>query len=85
MNKEYMIYAIKQRIEELESVYRNAVNNRGITGTELSKSAAAVTRHRAKRDICCCRLMLELLNTSKAVFITDEDAITGFTYLIGDK
>lgn len=82
MNKEYMIIMAKQRLEVLEKQYYAACQGLSINGKQSSKSGAAVTRSRLKKDICILTLILELLQTSSAVFITDQDACLGFDKLI---
>lgn len=82
MNKEYMILAANKRLEELKKQYYTACRDKTTDGKQLSKNGAAVLRSRLKRDICILTLVLELLNISSAVYITDQDACLGFDKLM---
>lgn len=82
MNKEYMILAANKRLKELKKQYYAACKDVTLAGKQLSKNGAAVTRSRLKRDICILTLIIELLNTSSAVYITDQDACLGFDKLL---
>lgn len=82
MNKEYMLIKVNERLAVLMKQYRNACDNISLTGKKVSDSTAAGTRTRLKRDICILELVKELLETSSAVYITNDDACTGFDKLI---
>ena len=82
MNKDYMLAAIRQRLKDLKKQYYAACQDKTIAGRQVSKSGAAVLRSRTKRDICILTLVEELLVTSEAVNIFNEDAIAGFDKLM---
>ena len=82
MNKEYMVRMVQQRLEILKTQYYSACKGLSIGGKQSSKSGAAVTRSRTKRDICILTLVLKLLETSSVVYITDQDACLGFDKLM---
>lgn len=85
MNREFMLAAVRERIKELYDRYMYAIDNETCTGKQISKMGGACLRSRLKKDICCLKLVEELLVTSKAVYITDEDAVLGFERLTGVK
>lgn len=82
MNKEYMLLMVNQRLESLKKQYYAAVNGVSLSGKMSTKQGAAVTRSRLKRDICILELVKELLETSSAVYITNQDACIGFDKLL---
>lgn len=82
MNKEYMLLMVQQRLDKLKEQYYAACKGLTLSGAQASKSGAAVLRSRTKRDICILTLVLELLQTSNAVFINNEDACMGFDKLM---
>ena len=82
MHKEYMLLMVNKRLEQLKKQYYDAVNGKDLNGRMSTKQGAAVTRSRLKRDICILELVKELLQTSEAVFITNQDACMGFDKLL---
>lgn len=84
MDKEYMLKKVRARIDKLRQNYLGYVSNTSPDGREVSANYAAVQRSMIKRDICILSLIEQLLVTSKAVFIEDEDAVSGFEKLIGE-
>lgn len=82
MDKEYMLYKLKQRLVELETQYKQAVLGLDLDGKELKASYALLLRAKIKRDIQILLLIEQLLITSKLVYITNEDAIDGFMKLV---
>lgn len=82
MHKEYMLLMVNKRLEQLKKQYYDAVNGKDLKGRISTKQGAAVTRSRLKRDICILELVKELLQTSEAVFITNQDACMGFDKLL---
>lgn len=82
MDKEYMLIKVRQRIQELERRYHIYVTGKNLKGQELIPATAALKRCETKRDIQILVLIQYLLQTSKAVFIEDEDAIEAFDKLV---
>lgn len=82
MNKEYMLLMAQKRLDTLKKQYYDACKGLSLNGKRSSKSGAAVTRSRLKRDMCILSLIIELLQASTAVYITDADACLGFDKLL---
>ena len=82
MNKQYMLLALRRRLKELQRRYVLACNNKDQQGIVISKGTAGVLRARIKRDMQLLCLIEQLLITSAAVYITDDDAIDGFNKLV---
>lgn len=82
MNKEYMLLMVGKRLEVLTKQYANACKGLSLSGKPVSTSGAACLRSRIKRDICILELLKELLETSTAVYIENEDACMGFDKLL---
>lgn len=82
MPREYILKAVKERLNELKYVYQCATRDETVDGRKLSRSGACVLRSNTKRDICILKLIYQLTLTSKAVFIDDPDALAGFDRLI---
>ena len=82
MNKEYMLLMVNQRLVQLKQKYYDACKDISLSGNKSTKGGAAVTRSRIKRDICILELLKELLETSEAVYIENEDACIGFDKLL---
>jgi len=79
MDKEYMLLMVNKRLEELAEAYKQNVSGHSNATTQ---SSASCLRSRIKRDICILELVKELLLTSKAVYIENEDACLGFDKLL---
>ena len=82
MDKEYMLITVRKRIKELTAAYEAACDDKTVDGRSLSSNGAGTKRSRLKRDIQLLILIEQLLLTSRAVFIEDEDAIDGFDRLV---
>lgn len=77
MDREYILYRCRLRIEQLKKKYFEYVNDKSI-----NKGTAALRRAQIKRDIQILMLVEQLCLTSKAVFIDDENAVDGFMKLV---
>ena len=82
MDRYYMIRALKDRITELERLYRLFVNGVGADGRQLTPGYANVQRSRVKRDLNMCELVLFLLEHSDVMFLDQAKAIDGFQKLV---
>lgn len=83
MDKEYMLFKVRERIKELERRYRIYCSGKNLKGVELIPATAALKRCEVKRDIQMLILIEQLLMvTSNSVFVTDQDAIDGFNRLV---
>lgn len=77
MDREYILFKCRKRIEELREKYFTYCKERTV-----KKNTAALRRAQIKRDIQVLMLIEQLCLTSRAVFIEDEDAIDGFMKLV---
>lgn len=78
MNKEWMLLSVRERIKVLERQFKDL--NKQCT---LNPSPyCTVTKSRVKKTLELCILIEQLLLTSKAVYIDDEDACNGFDKLM---
>lgn len=82
MNKEYMLFALRQRKAELEIRYHLACRDKDQYEKPIAKGTAKVLRARIKRDIQLLILIEQLLIGCSSMFIEDEDAIDGFHKLV---
>ena len=82
MDRVWMLRVLKERIKELERLYRLYVNNTDASGRQLSVSYATVQRSRVKRDLNLCELVLLLLERSDVMFLDHAKAIDGFQKLV---
>lgn len=82
MDRIWMIRMLKERIEELEHLYRLYVNGVDEKGRQLSQGYAALRRSTVKRDLNLCELVLVLLERSDVMFLDHERAIDGFQKLV---
>lgn len=85
MDKEYMLFKVRERIKELERRYKIYVQGLNLKGAELIPGTAALKRCETKRSIQILTLIEYLLLTSNSVFIEDEDALEGFEKLVNPK
>lgn len=85
MDKEYMLFKVRERIKELERRYKIYAQGLNLKGQELIPGTAALKRCETKRSIQILMLIETLLITSHAVFIDNEDAIEGFDKLVEPK
>lgn len=82
MDKLYMMLKVRERLKALQKKYKSACHCKTVSGKELTDGAAAAVRTQCKRDMCILTLIQQLLETSQAVYIEDEDAIEGFDKLV---
>lgn len=82
MDKLYMMLKVRERMATLHLKYKAACHCKAVNGKELTAGAAAAVRTQCKRDMCILALIQQLLETSQAVYIEDEDAIEGFDKLV---
>lgn len=82
MDREYMLYLTKLRLDELHTRYKLACVDKDKNGNPLKSNTAATLRGTLKRDYQIASLIYALLQSSKAVYITDDDAIDGFHKLM---
>ena len=82
MDKEYMLYALRQRKEELKRRYYLACRDRDQYDNPIAENTAKVLRARIKRDIQLLILIEQLLIGCSSMYIEDEDAIDGFHKLV---
>jgi len=84
MDKEYVLYTIRQRIEELKHRYKMLCHLKDEDGTEIkNKYTAAVKRTEAKRDLQYCLLVEELIvGTPGKLAILSEEATQGLERLM---
>ena len=82
MDKEYMIYALRQRKAVLRKRYYLACRNKDQYEKPIAESTAKVLRARIKRDIQLLILIEYLLIGCSSMYIEDEDAIDGFHKLV---
>lgn len=82
MDKEYMLLKCRARLKELRARYHKACLNQNENGDAIPIATAATNRSNLKRDISILVLLEQLLVTSKAVYIEDEEAIDGFDRLV---
>lgn len=82
MNKEYMLYSLRQRKSELERRYYLACRNKDQHEKSIAENTAKVLRARIKRDIQLLILIEQLLIGCSSMYIEDEDAIDGFHKLV---
>lgn len=75
MDKEYVLFTIRARIEELKNRYKMLCHGKDEQGNVLkNKGSAAVTRSQTKRDLNYCYLVEELITGTpgKLTILTDE-------------
>lgn len=82
MDKEYMLFKVRERKDILKKNYRIYVQGLNLDGKELIPATAALKRCETKRNFQILCLIEQLLLTSDAVFIEDEDALEGFDKLV---
>ena len=82
MNKQYMLYRLRERVKILSARYYAACKCQRVDGKKIKEGTASVIRAHCKRDLQILALIEQLLLTSKAVFIEEADAIEGFEKLI---
>ena len=75
MDKEYMLYSLRQRKAELERRYYLACRDKDQYEKPIAENTAKVLRARIKRDI-------QLLIGCSSMYIEDDDAIDGFHKLV---
>lgn len=85
MDKEYMLFKVRERIRELERRYKIYATGKNLKGKELIPATAALKRCETKRNLQILILIECLLLTSQAVFIEDENALEGFDKLVEPK
>lgn len=85
MDKEYMLFKVRERMKELKRRYAIYVQGLGLDGKELIPATAALKRCETKRNLQILMLVEHLLITSQAVFIDDDDAIEGFDKLVNPR
>ena len=82
MDKEYMLYSLRQRKAELERRYYLACRDKDQYEKPIAENTAKVLRARIKRDIQLLILIEQLLIGCSSMYIEDEDAIDGFHKLV---
>ena len=85
MDKEYMMYAIKSRLQVLEKRYKNLCLNLDEDGNEISEKVAVVYRSHVKRDYQILILVQSVLEACDDCVINDDDAIDAFMKLVEPK
>lgn len=81
MNKEYMLFKLRQRETILRKRKAKAAIQKDVQGNSISRSKANNTITRCNRDLRLIALIEYLLLQSQAVWIEDQDAIAGFEML----
>lgn len=85
MDKEWMLFMIKQRIDTLYNLYHKACDGLDANGKPYKGRSGDTRACKYKHDIQLLILIQELLSVTKALYINNEDAIEAFEKLIGDK
>lgn len=81
MDKQYALEQVQRRLDQLHMMYGNRCDCRNDDGMPLSYSGAAFARSKITQDINLCMLVKELLEQSRAVFLSKE-AVKGLDRLI---
>lgn len=81
VNKEYMLFKLRQREVILRKRKAKAALCKDVQGNSISKSKANNTITKCNRDLRLIALIEYLLLQSQAVWIEDQDAIAGFEML----
>ena len=81
MNKEYMLFKLRQREVILRKRKAKAALCKDVQGNSISKSKANNTITKCNRDLRLMALIEYLLLQSQAVWIEDAEAIAGFEML----
>lgn len=82
MDRDYMLYAIRTRLEQLSLTYKRASVQKDIYGNKLSYSNARAIRYNCKKDIHVLRLIELLLESCSIDNIDDQDIINAFKKLV---
>lgn len=85
MNREWMLLMTRERIRNLKNRYYAACKDKDEHGNPYGKHRALTVRVECKKSIQILTLIEQLLLTSSAVWIEDEDACEGFSKLIEPK
>lgn len=84
MDREYVLFTIRARIDELKNRYKLLCHGKDEQGNVLvNKGSAAVARSEAKRDLQYCYLVEELLcGTIGKIIMLTEPATEGLERLM---
>ena len=79
MDKEYILFTLRERIKELKRRYGLINHGKDEHGRviETSENALRVRRHNIKRDLNLCKLIEELVVNNTKVLTLSDDALVG--------
>jgi hypothetical protein len=86
MDKAYMLDMLDARIEQLQSDYKQLVNQTGQFGAEISYGSAKTMRSNNRRAYGICKLLYDLVYREPDSFMIDDpDEIKAFDRLVEPK
>jgi len=83
MDKEYVLFTIRERIAELKHRYNMHCNMKDEFGKEFNRDVSAVYRSNVKRDLRLCMLVEELIvGTPGKLTVLSDEATEGLEKLM---
>ena len=82
MDRDYMLYMIKDRMEYLHNAYVKACAHKDASGNVISYSNARAIRYNSKKDLNMLKLLEYLIDNSDITELADDDMKDAFSKFV---